>query len=99
MGPLLGLLGLSWAVRGGRTRRAEGPEEARRASLELSGAMVRVSGLSRVSFEAAGAYLRLFFSGLWCPFAVLRLHSLINCTRQIMLTRASVHADLHAMLS
>ena len=41
----LGLLGLSWAILGGRTSHAEGPEEACRGSLELSWAVVGVFGI------------------------------------------------------
>ena len=71
LGPVLGLLGLSWAVRGGRTRRAEGPEEARRASLELSGAMVGVSGLSRVLFRGPWSpFSDLHYAIFWCSSGV-----------------------------
>ena len=58
LGPVLGLLGLSWALLGGRTWRGNGLDEVRRDSLELSWAMVGVSGPFRGPFR-----------GLWGTFS------------------------------
>ena len=77
LGFFLGLLGLSWALLGGRTSRAEGPEEASKGSLELSWAMVGVSGVRRVLFRALWGHFRASFrassGALSVLFAVLKL--------------------------
>ena len=58
LGPVLGLLGLFLAVLGGRTWRAEGPEEAGKDLLKLSWACCGSLGPFGALFEASGAPFR-----------------------------------------